>query len=581
MLDAALERRQASQAPPAAGVPARLDEMLGLLAAAYREVEASSDAPVRLVQAELELLRLLALARDAMLAILSSHDPGRETLRTAFGGGSARIALVRAVVREAPFSPPNARDPRLASCLAACESVEEVLKDAEALGSPVAALRGLTTPCRVARADRPAAVEAAIARLLTASREGPGGPPSEPDAPEAAEVALLRTCTPRPSEVAANSPPGHGGAGSPPAPAAARGAEVRPPAGCAGEGAEAGSPQPAAAAAEAEEERQRARSDVGAAGRGRAAGPAQGAGSVQLPPSWLQVSAQTSMAPGVPSATQATRGRSMQLPLGRAVAWWSPRPSDTPEVGPARSLSPGQHSVCHAQRGSPRPQRRLGTTASSASLVMLGGTPRLDAQGCSPRPQCRHGATAQGGSPRPQRLLGTAASTPSLAVLGGTPRLVAPQAAQRLGSPVAGAARACTQHPSVLVAGLVPMPARPRGPPQPLRPRSLVRTPVAASRVVACQPIQHLAVPGGLAQAPLACAAPAVPLAEPCACRAGVERWRSPPPPAVLRRPEAAAARAGVVLVERGRWVEQDVVRISKELCWVPDGAAHLAGRPP
>jgi len=106
-----------------------LDGILKRMESALRCMHAAQGSVVKLPQTELDLLKQFEDARNLILSVLKGESKNREVLRGVFGGDCTRISRIRAVLESAKFSEMNAGDQRPLTCLKACESVEEVLKD--------------------------------------------------------------------------------------------------------------------------------------------------------------------------------------------------------------------------------------------------------------------------------------------------------------------------------------------------------------------------------------------------------------------------------------------------------------------
>lgn len=108
--------------------PSGMDEVLNRMSAKLAKMDSSRGSTVGLPRAELELLAQIEISRDFMMDILRKQGE-RQLLQDIFGGDCARIARLRVLCESVEFSEMNAGDQRLKTCLSACESMEQVLKD--------------------------------------------------------------------------------------------------------------------------------------------------------------------------------------------------------------------------------------------------------------------------------------------------------------------------------------------------------------------------------------------------------------------------------------------------------------------
>lgn len=106
-----------------------IDDILARMQDSVTKVDECQGKLVKLRNAETELLKAFEVARDYMMEMLKSQDPGREKLQNIFGGDCSRIARIRVCLDNANLSDQNMKDNRHEDCSNACKSVEDVLND--------------------------------------------------------------------------------------------------------------------------------------------------------------------------------------------------------------------------------------------------------------------------------------------------------------------------------------------------------------------------------------------------------------------------------------------------------------------
>lgn len=100
-----------------------LDWVLAGIEASLVKIHAAAGKRVRLQQAELDFLKKLEVCRDFMERVLK-QKADTDTIKAIFGGDGGGLGKARALLEAAELSAQNARDPRLESCLRACNRLE-------------------------------------------------------------------------------------------------------------------------------------------------------------------------------------------------------------------------------------------------------------------------------------------------------------------------------------------------------------------------------------------------------------------------------------------------------------------------
>jgi len=107
--------------------PDVMDRLLERIEVVLAAAVAAQGSKVKEPAATLELLRECEAGRDFMMSVLQNTGNERALLHRIFGGDCRRVSQYRALLLSWAD---HAASPRLASCFHACDSMEQVLRDA-------------------------------------------------------------------------------------------------------------------------------------------------------------------------------------------------------------------------------------------------------------------------------------------------------------------------------------------------------------------------------------------------------------------------------------------------------------------